>query len=726
MECPVCRTYTGCRTCGLVVFVEADCPICWEEKKPAVALPCGHTVCKEDFEYLGGILQESWRGTALSTWKRFRKFVYFALALLLAAVLFWCWLHLKVQVTERDGRSVAKLQNEVEGATIEEMKTANTWWERAILKTASVCNTAAELTIVVVQQFVAWSNLSTCFDRGAVHTSCSQDVYAVNEPAQCKMQAQVPQWTYCEQWCQQTGPKLAPFLDWSLPERNVLCEGWYDYRSSFCWSADVQQWFQCIPDTLPTTELLCDGRRCNGHFQNQTVEMRLQGKVGVALEFVNMTVACQHAESPCIRFVAVSGVMGTTVISGLFLGLLMMFFSCRNVRRTLARIRRLFARLRPMLVRSFTRFTGRLQQHLHRGREDQREPLLPQQAPQAEPQAQALQAQPLPGPQAELPPPEPQSQPEELEQQQPVPPPQQQQPQIQEQSQPQNQQQSQPHQQQEPPAAAQQQDQQQQDQQQQQLQQQQLQLQQPQFPQPSQQQQQQATATYNYPMAGSQPMPKQSSFRGNNKAPKQAATSWEEFTTLEGKAYYYNKDTKETTWTKPVELRGVQATQPNGVAAVQTVSSAACKLGNLASLGSLQPEEIIARFKAFGFSNATTDLDDQAEDATFGCWVGAPGRQPRSTYTKIVPRWVSRAGEGRIEIAGHARRQVLLVDSKTGQATIYRNGQEQHIDGRHICVEDHSSEVDVSLVPPSSSLIEASLAGVGMTAGTMTMMVDTA
>ena len=68
---------------------------------------------------------------------------------------------------------------------------------------------------------------------------------------------------------------------------------------------------------------------------------------------------------------------------------------------------------------------------------------------------------------------------------------------------------------------------------------------------------------------------------------------------------------------------------------------------------------------------------------------------PRSEYTKMVPRFVSQAGEGRLEIVGHGSREVVLIDSVTGLATLTdNNGKQQQFDGRQICVEDHSSELD--------------------------------
>ena len=41
---------------ALRVYASASCPICLEDFNPVVALPCGHTLCEEDYKRLGGYL----------------------------------------------------------------------------------------------------------------------------------------------------------------------------------------------------------------------------------------------------------------------------------------------------------------------------------------------------------------------------------------------------------------------------------------------------------------------------------------------------------------------------------------------------------------------------------------------------------------------------------------------------------------------------------------------
>ena len=58
VKCPVCRKEPQDNNCGLLVFLQAECPVCFNETKPLVALPCGHAMCKEDFRKIGGVLEE--------------------------------------------------------------------------------------------------------------------------------------------------------------------------------------------------------------------------------------------------------------------------------------------------------------------------------------------------------------------------------------------------------------------------------------------------------------------------------------------------------------------------------------------------------------------------------------------------------------------------------------------------------------------------------------------
>jgi hypothetical protein len=39
------------------IFIKVTCPICLEECSPVVALPCGHILCKADYQRLGGFVR---------------------------------------------------------------------------------------------------------------------------------------------------------------------------------------------------------------------------------------------------------------------------------------------------------------------------------------------------------------------------------------------------------------------------------------------------------------------------------------------------------------------------------------------------------------------------------------------------------------------------------------------------------------------------------------------
>ena len=46
-----------CSHGGRTVFCSATCPICLEESDPIIALPCGHVLCPDDFQQLGGSIR---------------------------------------------------------------------------------------------------------------------------------------------------------------------------------------------------------------------------------------------------------------------------------------------------------------------------------------------------------------------------------------------------------------------------------------------------------------------------------------------------------------------------------------------------------------------------------------------------------------------------------------------------------------------------------------------
>lgn len=107
-------------------------------------------------------------------------------------------------------------------------------------------------------------------------------------------------------------------------------------------------------------------------------------------------------------------------------------------------------------------------------------------------------------------------------------------------------------------------------------------------------------------------------------APTKAVTPWQEFTTPEGKPYYFNSVTKETRWEKPAELGG--GVQAPGVA-TGVSSSASSAAGPLAiaaaaaNAGSVGP--MGANIFVFHIPINWTDEDFNAHFSPFGQIVSA-------------------------------------------------------------------------------------------------------
>lgn len=114
-------------------------------------------------------------------------------------------------------------------------------------------------------------------------------------------------------------------------------------------------------------------------------------------------------------------------------------------------------------------------------------------------------------------------------------------------------------------------------------------------------------------------------------APTKAVTPWQEFTTPEGKPYYFNTATKETRWEKPAELGGagvpaaggaagggglVGASSSAGSAAVPlAITAAASNTGGVGPMG--------ANIFVFHVPINWTDEDFHAHFAPFGQIVSA-------------------------------------------------------------------------------------------------------
>mmetsp|Transcript_46302 Transcript_46302/g.130917 ORF Transcript_46302/g.130917 Transcript_46302/m.130917 type:complete len:332 (-) Transcript_46302:115-1110(-) len=109
-------------------------------------------------------------------------------------------------------------------------------------------------------------------------------------------------------------------------------------------------------------------------------------------------------------------------------------------------------------------------------------------------------------------------------------------------------------------------------------------------------------------------------------APTKAVTPWQEFTTPEGKPYYFNSVTKETRWEKPAELGGAGA-PPSAGAAGSTAGAATGASGLLAltatanNAGGVGP--MGANIFVFHIPINWTDDDFNAHFSPFGHIVSA-------------------------------------------------------------------------------------------------------
>lgn len=106
-------------------------------------------------------------------------------------------------------------------------------------------------------------------------------------------------------------------------------------------------------------------------------------------------------------------------------------------------------------------------------------------------------------------------------------------------------------------------------------------------------------------------------------APTKAVTPWQEFTTPEGKPYYFNSVTKETRWEKPAELGGGAAGTPAGALGVPSLANQQALALTAAASGAGGAGPLGANIFVFHIPINWTDDDFHAHFAPFGQIISA-------------------------------------------------------------------------------------------------------
>jgi RNA recognition motif-containing protein len=162
-------------------------------------------------------------------------------------------------------------------------------------------------------------------------------------------------------------------------------------------------------------------------------------------------------------------------------------------------------------------------------------------------------------------------------------------------------------------------------------------------------------------------------------APTKAVTPWQEFTTPEGKPYYFNSVTKETRWEKPPELQTAQSAGQSAAAAAASSSTsqgaAALALTNMTMTGGAGP--MGANIFVFHVPINWTDDDFNAHFSPFGQIVSAKIHTDPVTKASKGFGFVSYATPGAATMAIKGMNGFDTKQGKFLKVTI-KKGEEQY------------------------------------------------
>lgn len=202
-------------------------------------------------------------------------------------------------------------------------------------------------------------------------------------------------------------------------------------------------------------------------------------------------------------------------------------------------------------------------------------------------------------------------------------------------------------------------------------------------------------------------------------APTKSVTPWQEFTTPEGKPYYFNSVTKETRWEKPQELGGAAPAKPGAVGT--DITAATLALTASSSAGGVGP--MGANIFVFHIPINWTDDDFSAHFSPFGQIISAKIHQDPLTKASKGFGFVS---YGSPSAATMAIKGMNGFDTKQGKflKVTVKKGEEQYnpdaVTAQNVPVQTGSGgggpavvgvQPTVAMGVPAQALADAAAAG---------------